>query len=266
MTTKTGATEPSRRRSRRPIPVDVQRKVLVECGHKCSIPQCQVKRGLEFHHTDHNPRNNREENILVLCQKHHRMAHGRGAKLTRDKCEQLKKTIAQFGIPLVADKRTLKQTWRKVQAGRGALAWRRGLLESLAENLLVSVPGLIVGVKIAHRPTGEVDILLRNETADTFLDKLGPRIVAECEARKSSPVQDTEVADFLRKMALNGWRTGLFFSASGFTDDAVRVAATPSGKHFLVVLIGPDEIGEMIRSDDRLEPLKQAVQRSLAGG
>ena len=56
------------------IPKKTQRKLLVECGHKCSVHLCDEKTALEFHHINGNPSDNRESNLIVLCANHHTLA------------------------------------------------------------------------------------------------------------------------------------------------------------------------------------------------
>jgi len=242
------------------MPLDVRRKVLLECGHKCSIPQCPVKHGLEIHHINGNRADNREENLLVLCTKHHRMVRARGSRLDREKCEQLKRMIAQLSIPPVADKHALRETWRKLRTGRSKK--KREVFEFLAENLLASVPGFIVAEKRDNRLTDEALVLIRNEAADGVLNKLGEYIAVECKARKGKPVRDTEVAAFLGEMALNRCATGFLFSLSGFTPDAVAVAGTTTGRDFLIVPVAPPDVTRMIEAENRAESVKQAVKRS----
>lgn len=59
------------------IPADVERLVLVEAGHTCSVKECGEHTYLELHHIDENRENNKPANLIVLCDKHHKMAHGR---------------------------------------------------------------------------------------------------------------------------------------------------------------------------------------------
>ena len=255
-----------RRESRTRIPVHICRMLLVECGHKCSFPLCLVKKGLETHHINGDPNDHRRENLLVLCPDHHDRAHEPEGILTPRRCQQLKRTVAQFGKPMVADKTRLRKAWRMVLSGRGSLMRRRKLLGFIAENLLASLPGLSVDAELARRPTGEVDLILRSEVADPVLRKMGALIVVECDARKGNLVQKSDVADFIRHLLVNGWGTGFLFSVSGFTAEAAHLVAHVCGPNFHVILVGPDSVEEMIESDDRLESIRQLIQRALAGG
>ena len=57
------------------IPAPVQRLVLVEAGHACSVKDCREHTYVELHHIDENRENNVPDNLIVLCDKHHKMAH-----------------------------------------------------------------------------------------------------------------------------------------------------------------------------------------------
>lgn len=57
------------------IPANVIRAVKVESGHLCAIKGCVEHTYLEIHHIDFNRENNDVENLILLCGKHHKMAH-----------------------------------------------------------------------------------------------------------------------------------------------------------------------------------------------
>jgi hypothetical protein len=63
-------------KNKRPsIPTQVARKIKVESGHCCAISNCSEHTYLEIHHIDHNRENNDPANLILLCDKHHKMAH-----------------------------------------------------------------------------------------------------------------------------------------------------------------------------------------------
>ncbi|MCU4392179.1 HNH endonuclease [Acinetobacter courvalinii] len=57
------------------IPAAIRRSVEIESGHTCSIKGCFEHTYLEVHHIDNNRENNAIENLILLCDKHHKMAH-----------------------------------------------------------------------------------------------------------------------------------------------------------------------------------------------
>ncbi len=60
---------------RPPIPSDVRRAVEVESGHACAVARCGEHTYLEIHHINENRADNRVDNLVLLCDKHHKMAH-----------------------------------------------------------------------------------------------------------------------------------------------------------------------------------------------
>ncbi len=57
------------------IPAEIERLVKVGAGHACSIKGCDEHTYLEIHHINENRNDNNEENLILLCDKHHKMAH-----------------------------------------------------------------------------------------------------------------------------------------------------------------------------------------------
>ncbi len=99
------------------IPADLRRSVEVESGHCCAIKGCNEHTYLEIHHIDENRNNNKQENLILLCDKHHKMAHANvidkkalrqykellvdsHAKLISEKFEELKALIVQEKVDI----------------------------------------------------------------------------------------------------------------------------------------------------------------------
>lgn len=57
------------------IPAELRRAVAIESGHECAIKSCHEHTYLEIHHIDENRENNTLPNLILLCDKHHKMAH-----------------------------------------------------------------------------------------------------------------------------------------------------------------------------------------------
>lgn len=85
------------------VPKGTERKLLVESGHKCSVPLCNESHTLEIHHIDGDPSDNREANLIVFCRNHHAMAES--GKIDRKECESYKERLKQ-----IRPEETLKET------------------------------------------------------------------------------------------------------------------------------------------------------------
>lgn len=57
------------------IPANIRREIEVEAGHKCAVTTCNEHTYLEIHHINQNREDNYKENLVLLCDKHHKMAH-----------------------------------------------------------------------------------------------------------------------------------------------------------------------------------------------
>ena len=71
---------------------ELRRSVEVEAGHCCSIKECQEHTYLEIHHIDKNREHNSIENLILLCDKHHKMAHA--DVIDRQALREYKKRLA----------------------------------------------------------------------------------------------------------------------------------------------------------------------------
>lgn len=150
-------------KKRIPIPEPTKRRLLVECGHECTIPSCHEKANLEFHHINSNPLDNRDENLIVLCPNHHAMAD-RG-KIDRKACMLYKEKLKQEGVPRPIALKELAQIegidvepesffrrWT-IHFGRKYVNWRYGKLDvSLnREKVVLIVVGLLCFVPFAYQ-------------------------------------------------------------------------------------------------------------------
>ena len=78
------------------IPADIDRSVRTQAGHRCSITFCNEHTYLEIHHIDENRANNNIDNLILLCDKHHKMAHA--GKIDRKSLREYKNKL-NINIP-----------------------------------------------------------------------------------------------------------------------------------------------------------------------
>lgn len=62
-------------KNRPSIPAEARRAVEVSAGHVCTIKGCREHTYLYIHHINENREDNCEDNLILLCDKHHKMAH-----------------------------------------------------------------------------------------------------------------------------------------------------------------------------------------------
>ncbi|MBB1326298.1 HNH endonuclease [Pseudoalteromonas sp. SR45-1] len=84
------------------ISADLRRAVNVESGHTCAIKGCAEHTYLEIHHIDENRENNTLENLVLLCDKHHKMAHAK--VIDRKALREYKKLLSDNHDSQIIDK------------------------------------------------------------------------------------------------------------------------------------------------------------------
>jgi hypothetical protein len=73
------------------LSADLRRAVEVESGHACAVARCGEHTYLEVHHINQNREDNRLRNLVLLCDKHHKMAHAN--VIDRKALEQYKEAL-----------------------------------------------------------------------------------------------------------------------------------------------------------------------------
>jgi hypothetical protein len=134
-------TNPKYDNNRPRIPADVRRSVEVESGHCCGIKGCVEHTYLEIHHIDENRENNEISNLVLLCDKHHKMAHAK-----------------------VIDRKALKEYKNLLQESHDRSIHDR--VEKL-ERMLEQSENLIEGnLKSSNKSATENNETLRKESSD----------------------------------------------------------------------------------------------------
>lgn len=121
------------------ISADIRRSVEVESGHCCAIKGCGEHTYLEIHHIDQNRENNKLENLILLCDKHHKMAHA--DKIDR-KALRLYKTSLSESYSSRIDERFDRLEEMFAQSGRTSPETKvqSANVEEVSSNLLKQAP------------------------------------------------------------------------------------------------------------------------------
>jgi CheY-like chemotaxis protein len=158
----------------------------------------------------------------------------------------------------------IEATWRAVlsESDRN----RKGaLLEKLCADLLRTVPGWIQAQTRRRNEVEEIDIVVRNESADELWRKCGAYILFECK-HWSKPVGVVEARSFLDKVKGRFGRCSLgFFVTMGDVTEPFRSRLreerrTPDA---LVVILTRGDLDALVRATDRSSHLKQLHERAV---
>ena len=93
------------------ISAEIRRLVMTEAGHRCIVERC-YEHIVEIHHIDENRENNSPDNLAVLCDKHHKLAHQKF--ITRMELRRYKELLSNRVAPHTAsvsehDRKVLKE-------------------------------------------------------------------------------------------------------------------------------------------------------------
>lgn len=88
------------------ISADIKREIEVEAGHQCSIKNCNEHTYLEIHHINLNREDNTIGNLILLCDKHHKMAHAN--KIDRKALKQYKELNIKSSKYNIVEHETIK--------------------------------------------------------------------------------------------------------------------------------------------------------------
>ena len=165
-----------------------------------------------------------------------------------------------------AAERAIAELWQTVRTEPDP--HRKGkALEDLLLVVFRTIPGL---TRVWNRVTNEIeeiDILLRNESADPFWVKEGAYFLFECK-NWSRPVGRNELDVFVRKLERRHQRCKLGFcvAVGGFTDPALKLQLADGKDAVLVVPMNGEDLARLVAPGDRSAVLKDLHQRAVMNG
>jgi CheY-like chemotaxis protein len=142
---------------------------------------------------------------------------------------------------------------------------RKGaMLEQTLRFLFHTMPGLERVTTNRRSDVEEIDLVVRNESADLFLQKEGSLWLVECK-NWSKPVDPQTVTAFRSKMhdRYGRVRLGIFIAASGFTKNVDTVLSRQVDHPEMIVALDGNQLGEWIDAGDRIGWLKSRIEATM---
>lgn len=170
-------------------------------------------------------------------------------KLERDPSE-INNALLQY----YADAKNEKDTYNKGQR-----------FEHFISLLFQSFGYKEINKRVKDKSLNEVDLIIRNETDDPFLNKFGKYILIECKNKPEEGVSKNDFIVFDRKLQnTNGLAELGILATSGYIAwntyyEAIRTA----GENRKVIFISNPEIEELIRAVDKKEAFKRLIDSQV---
>jgi DNA-binding NarL/FixJ family response regulator/Holliday junction resolvase-like predicted endonuclease len=119
--------------------------------------------------------------------------------------------------------------------------------------------------RVKDKSLNEVDLIIRNETDDTFLNKFGKYILVECKNKPSNAVTKNDFIVFAQKLKnTNGLAELGIIATSGYISWNTYIEAIrTSGDLRKILFISNPEIEQLIRSADKKEEFKRLIDAQV---
>jgi len=115
--------------------------------------------------------------------------------------------------------------------------------------------------RVKDMSSNEVDLIVRNETADSFLNKFGKYILIECKNKPKEGVGKNDFIVFMKKLQnTNGLaQLGILATTGYIARTTYLEALRDSSGVEKVIFISNPEIERLIKSSDKFEELKRII-------
>ena len=157
----------------------------------------------------------------------------------------------------------LHQSWSEAKTSTDR--HRKGAkLEQTLRFLFHSLPGLSRVSANWRSDVEEIDLVVRNESADPFLQKEGSLWLVECK-NWSKPVDPQTVTAFRSKIRDRHGRVslGFFVAMAGFTKNVEPILQRQSNEKELVLVLDGPELEAWITAKDRVAWLKAKLDAAI---
>lgn len=171
--------------------------------------------------------------------------------------------------PLTAQERAELETriaakYQEVLRGGGARQKGKALEELLAA-VFASIPGFTVSERNCHTATEEIDLVLRNASADPFWREMGSLILVEAKNWQAQRVGKNEYVQFYRKLENRSGhcRLGFLVCTERFAETLHQEALRDSKFPLRVVPIDGDDLRCLVESENRTVMLRKFAERTV---
>jgi len=119
--------------------------------------------------------------------------------------------------------------------------------------------------RVIDSSRNEVDIVIRNEIKDPFLNKFGKYILLECKNRPDYTIGKNDFIIFNEKLKnSNGLaELGIIASTGGFAKTTYLEAMRGSGTANKVLFLSNVEFLSLIGADDKIEAFKKIIDEQM---
>ncbi len=119
--------------------------------------------------------------------------------------------------------------------------------------------------RVKDKSLNEVDLILRNDIDDTFINKFGKYILIECKNKPDSKVDKNDFIVFYTKLKnTNGLaELGVLVTSNAIARNTYIEAVRTSSGPQKVVFISSEEIKRLIYSNNRLDEFKSIIDEQV---
>lgn len=139
------------------------------------------------------------------------------------------------------------------------------MFENFVALLFNNIGYEVINKRVRDVSLNEVDLIIRNEIDDSFLEKFGKYILVECKNKPEEPVCKNDFIVFQNKLdATNGLATlGFLFTTSKITRNTYIEAVRESKGGNKVIFVDNGNMERMLTSPDMKEELKRIIDSQV---
>ncbi|MGL4853185.1 MAG: response regulator [Phocaeicola sp.] len=182
--------------------------------------------------------------------------------------DKIKNTVEEYHDKLFDDPSAVNDALLGYysQAKNEEDTYRKGeQFEQFISLLFQSIGYSNISKRVIDRSRNEVDLIIRNEISDGFLNKFGKYILVECKNIPASKVDKNMFIIFNNKLKNTNMMAelGILATTGGITSTTYLEAIRTSGSTKKVIILSNTELLKLINSIDRLETFKTIMDAQV---